>query len=287
MIIKYILGLLSPKLLARINFRKSVGWDLDFDNVRDINEKVQWLKFYSDTTEWEVWADKYRVRDYVAKCGLSSILVDLYAVFDNSKEFSIDSLPQSFIIKANNGCGGNFVVKDKSRLDMLELRSVLNEWSKERFGVLTAEPHYLKIPFKIIVEELLENEFSFSNSMVDFKVYCFNGEPEYICVCYDRDCITKKSKMSLFDKDWVCCNKYLINRSGAIDDIERPKSLDKMKEACRKLSKGIPMVRIDFYEYKGNPYFGEMTMTNAGGYDTDYTLEFRRLLGDLIILPKK
>ena len=46
-----------------------------------------------------------------------------------------------------------------------------------------------------------------------------------------------------------------------------------MVESARVLSKNIPLVRIDFYEVDGKLYFGEMTMTPAGGCNDFYTKE--------------
>ena len=49
-------GLLSEE------FRGLMGYDINWKNPRDINEKINWLKLNSDTTEWTRLADKYLVR---------------------------------------------------------------------------------------------------------------------------------------------------------------------------------------------------------------------------------
>ena len=36
------------------------------------------MKFYGDTSKWYIYADKYRVREYVKGKGLEDILVKLY-----------------------------------------------------------------------------------------------------------------------------------------------------------------------------------------------------------------
>ena len=47
--------------------------------------------------------------------------------------------------------------------------------------------------------------------------------------------------------------------------ISKPKHFDLMIELAKKLSAGIPHVRVDFYESEGNIYFGELTFFHWGG----------------------
>ena len=52
------------------------------------------------------------------------------------------------------------------------------------------------------------------------------------------------------------------------------------------LSTGIPFVRVDWYENGNKPIFGEMTFTPAGGFQSFYTDEFRKELGDMLNFSK-
>lgn len=60
-------------------------------------------------------------------------------------------------------------------------------WLKHRFGLLSAEPHYLRIPYRIIEETFIQDDSGFSKSLVDYKVWCFDGEPFATWCCYNRD----------------------------------------------------------------------------------------------------
>ena len=66
--------------------------------------------------------------------------------------------------------------------------------------------------------------------------------------------------------------KLLLRDDQSLDNVEKPKSLNKMLEYATLLSKEFPFVRIDFYEYKGIPILGEMTFTPASclGVYNDY-----------------
>jgi len=94
-----------PATLLKIRYRYVFKKPLDLKNPKDLNEKILWAKLYSDTTKWTQLADKFEVRKYVESLGLGDTLVKLYAVWYSVNDVNFDMLPESFIIKANNGDG--------------------------------------------------------------------------------------------------------------------------------------------------------------------------------------
>ena len=48
-------------------------------------------------------------------------------------------------------------------------------------------------------------------------------------------------------------------------NFEKPSNFEEMQELSKKLSKGIPFVRVDFYEVNGKTYFGELTFSHFSG----------------------
>ena len=56
------LKILTPIRVARLKFFYKLHRWPDFRHPRDINEKINWMKFYGDTSQWPLLADKYRVR---------------------------------------------------------------------------------------------------------------------------------------------------------------------------------------------------------------------------------
>lgn len=64
-----------------------------------------------------------------------------------------------------------------SASDMKSLKDKAAGWLKQKnIGALSAEPHYNSITPLVFAEELLpipEGE----KSIVDYKLWCFNGEP--------------------------------------------------------------------------------------------------------------
>ena len=68
--------------------------------------------------------------------------------------------------------------------------------------------------------------------------------------------------------------------------IERPKQLEEMRRLAAQLSKGIPHVRVDFYDLNGKVYFGEMTFFDSSGFASFKPDEWDEKLGKLITLPE-
>lgn len=66
--------------------------------------------------------------------------------------------------------------------------------------------------------------------------------------------------------------------------LPTPVSLNRMIEIAEVLSAGFPEVRVDLYEVGGNPYFGELTFTSNGGFNSFYTKDFMMELGSQIKL---
>ena len=284
--IRYLYALIFPKKYSKRVYFNFTGKKLDWNNPTDFNEKIQWLKFYSDTSIWSDLADKYKVREYVEKCGLSHILNDLYAKFDNVKDIDIADLPDSFVLKMNNGCGNVFIVNDKKTTNNAEIKEFFKPKMNYKYGVLSSEPHYLKIKPCIIAEKLLLNDLTISSPLIDYKIHFFNGKAKYIKVCINRNLLNSICDFLLYDLDWQPKNNCLTKDMSSIQ-VPKPKSLPLMIKAGEILAKPFPFVRVDFYEVDGNPIFGEMTFTPAAGIITFFTDEFLKELGGYIELPKR
>ena len=146
----------DPKRLANYYYKHVMGHNINWDNPMDLNEKINWLKFYSDTSIWTELADKYKVRAYVESKGLKDILIPLYGVWEKPENIDFDSLPDSFVLKTNHACGTVMLVEDKSQLNVPEAMNTLRSWLRMRLGIDTVEPHYLGIKPLIMAEKLLK-----------------------------------------------------------------------------------------------------------------------------------
>ena len=60
-----------------------------------------------------------------------------------------------------------------------------------------------------------------------------------------------------------------------------------MIDLSKKLSTGIPHVRVDLYDINGKIYFGELTFFDSSGFDAFSPDVWDRKYGDMIKLPNR
>ncbi len=283
------LGIVAPKKMADKHFYRSFGRHIDWENPKDLNEKINWLKFHSNLNEWARLADKFLVRDYVKERGCGSLLVELYGSWDKPDDIEWNLLPNRFIIKTNNGSGKVFICEDKSTLDIKQTIKDIRQMMKRHFADFFVEPHYKLIKPCIIAEELLyvEKQSAKSTSIVDYKIWCFNGKPAYVLIILNRT--GSRMNMALYDIDWNNHSEYIVENhhyERMKEPVPMPSCWKQMVDAAAILSKGLPQVRVDLYENDGKPYFGELTLTSASGLHNYFTQEFLRILGDMCVIEK-
>jgi hypothetical protein len=271
--------------MAKKYYSKNLRRKLDLDDPKDLNEKINWLKFKSDTSAWSELADKYKVREYVRECALEHTLVKLYGVWSKPEDIDFEKLPNSFVLKTNNSAGTVILVKDKSNLDMKSAKKKLDHWLKSNQDIfISVELHYSRIRPLIIAEEFINNDSpDISSSLVDYKFWCLNGEPFCVLVCYNRT-PGKHVSLALYDLHWNNISNNLTEPYRNNKPIPKPESIKEMIRISRILSRPFPQVRVDLYEVDGRPMFGEMTFTAYGGFMTYFTPEFLLEMGSKVDL---
>lgn len=275
-----------PSTMVKLRYYAYFHRFPNLKNPKDMNEKILYMKLYTDTSRWTELADKYKVREYVKSCGLEDHLIPLIGMWTDVNDIDFNTLPESFIFKANNGVGKSelMLVKDKKKLNIEDAKKYLDELLKRKHvGVLSGETHYKKMIPCIIAEELLPSEEG-EKSPVDYKIYCANGKAKYIWVCRGRD--STGAEVMTYDCNWTPRPDFCIfddrYRKGTI--MPKPDNLDEMIRIAEILTKPFPFVRLDLYNIKGRIYFGEMTFTPFGGMVNFQTQEFLDEIGKNIKL---
>lgn len=282
------MGILTPIRTARLKFFYKMHRWPDFEHPKDVNEKINWMKFYGDTSQWSLFADKYRVRDYVKSLGLEDTLVPLIGKWNAVEDIEWDKLPNQFVMKCNNGSGDVVVCKDKSKLDIEATKLHFRKMLTEKLSVLSGEPHYAKIKPCIIAEELLDasTQPCNSSSLVDYKIWVFDGNPMFFWCTWNRE--GYHANVATYDLNWHFHPEWSVWTSHYIKTdkhLPKPTCFDRMMEVASLLGKGQPVARIDLYEVNNKVYFGEITMTSQGGYMDYLSQEFLDLMGEHTALP--
>lgn len=275
--------IIPDKTMLKLQYFIKHGRKLNIAEPQRYTEKIQWYKLYYKDKLMVRCADKYLVRKYIEEKGLAHILNDLYKVYDNETQISLDELPDKFIIKANNGSGTNFICKDKTQVDEQKLKKVFAEFSKQATSSAGREWPYDYIAPKIIVERLLEDKKQPQGAICDYKFLCFSGRPEF--VVFDTDRFTSH-KRNIYDLEWndlhIASDCMCSER-----EIPKPDNLSEMLKIAERLSEDFPAVRVDLYSIEGKIYFGELTFFPWSGYVQFTPDKFDFILGEKFILPEK
>ena len=55
----------GDEVITKERWKKVYGYDIDLDNPKTLNEKIQWLKLHDHKDIYTIWADKYGCREYI------------------------------------------------------------------------------------------------------------------------------------------------------------------------------------------------------------------------------
>lgn len=278
-----IFRIIRDEIYLKLNYRIRIGKGLDLENPKSFNEKLQWLKLYDRRPEYTMMVDKYEVRKYIAEKIGEEYLIPLIGVYETVDEIDLDTLPNQFVIKCNHDSGSAIICKDKALLNFKEFKRKINKHLFRNFFWVAREWPYKNVKPRIICEKYMIDESG--KELKDYKMLCFNGKVLCSFVCLNRNS-EKGLNVDFYDIEW---NPMLFERhyprSNTI--IPKPKTYAKMIELAEALSKGIPFVRVDFYEVDGHLYFGELTFYPGSGFEEFTPESFDYLLGSWLTLPKR
>jgi hypothetical protein len=206
---------------------------------------------------------------------LVPLLGDIYKAAD---EIDFDNLPDRFVIKANHGCGFNYLVTDKSKIDINSVKKKVNDWLRVNFAFNSLELQYKFIEPQIYIEKNLLSEDT--TDLPDYKFFCFNGKVFCSYTMINTYPIHKNAKLGIFDRNYNLLKYYRSDFSPIEKQIDKPENYEQMIEVAEKLAEGFSHVRVDLYNVKGKIYFGEMTFSTGSGLFKHVPDEFDKILGE-------
>lgn len=283
-LINGLLRLLPDDLYVCLLYFKHLHCLPNLKNPKTFSEKIQWLKLHDRKSEYTNMVDKIKVKDYVAKLVGDEYIVPTLKTYYHVDEIKIEQLPNQFVIKWNHDSGSIVICRDKSVFDWEKEKQKLYSGEKRKGYWYGREWPYKNVKPMLLAEKFLE--IADSKDLRDYKFFCFHGVPKFCQVISDRN---TDEKIDFYDMEWNCLTG-LVGLSPTAHNSEElipcPFSLEQMKDIARKLSKGIPFVRIDFYEVNGRPYFGEITFYPASGFGKFRPDEWNLRMGEMIDLDK-
>jgi len=263
-------------------YGRRMPYHLNLNTPKTYNEKLQWIKLYDHNPLYTKLVDKYQVKNYVTNAIGGGYIIPLIDAWDSVDDINWNNLPNQFVIKCSHDCGGMIICKDKSTLDIAKAKQKLEAAFNKNYYYDSREWPYKNVKPKVFAEAYMEDEFG---ELRDYKFFCFNGEVKAMFVASDRSKSTETC-FDFFDADFNHL-PFTQGHPTAIITPKKPRGFDEMKELAQKLSKGIPQVRIDFYDVNGKVYFGEFTFFHFGGMVKFDPVEWDYTFGSWIKLPKK
>lgn len=280
---KYFSWFLSDRQYLEAHFLYTFGYPLNLDSPKTFCEKIQWLKLYDRKPEYTIMVDKYGVKRYVAEKIGDEYIIPTLGIWDKPEDIDWDSLPNQFVLKTTHGGGGNGVIicKDKQLLDRCDtIKQLRKSLGIDLYKEFREWP-YKNVPKRIIAEKFMAPEKTIvPKDLLDYKFFCFDGEPRFL---YVSD--SPSHSLAFLNTDWTLAGFGRDDYHPLEQLPEKPENLEEMLSIVRKLSAGIPHVRVDLYNIDKHIYFGELTLYTGSGFIPFNPKEYDGKLGDLLTLP--
>jgi hypothetical protein len=198
-------------------------------------------------------ADKILARDQVRDTVGPQYLIPLLWIGADPAQIPFGDLPAKSIAMTNHSSGGNVVLERP--IDSTFAIQKLRDGLKQNYYWAMREFQYYEIEPRVMVEEFLDD--GHSDGPLDYRFWCFNGEPAAVQVDNHTDDLN-----AFCDVGWN--NLHMSYREkGRQQEVLRPSNLDEMLSVASALSRPFDFVRIDLYSDKGKTYFGELIYTNG------------------------
>lgn len=256
-LISQFIGWLPDRYYLQVVFHLKMGTRLHLKNPMTFNEKLQWLKLYDRNPEYTTMVDKIEAKKWVAERIGEEHIIPTLGVWDNAEDIDFDSLPNQFVLKTNHDSGGIVICKDKSKLDIKQAKKKLKRSLNLDFFKVGREWPYKNVPRKIFAEKYIVDESGYE--LKDYKIFCFNGEPQFIQVDFDRYAETGH-KRNLYTTEWDLLDFEYGYPSDHSRIISKPIILEEMLQYASILSTGHHFLRIDFYSIKHQIKIEETTI---------------------------
>jgi hypothetical protein len=256
--------------------KRNVGVYPNLLRPQTFNEKLLHRMVFDRRSILTTLQDKYASREYVRNRVGDQVLPRLYWVTKSPADIPFDRLPDRFVVKATHGCGYNYLVPNKTRLNTREVTARCVTWLNSNFCNVNREWVYKHIEPRIIVEEFIDD--GIGPDPIRYKLYTFHGSVRAIYVGVGTP---GQSHCAFYDRFWNRAPATVSRKMQLETDLARPKHLDDMIRYSEVLGRGIDFIRVDLYDTPDKVYFGEFTTIPGAGTEAYRPYKFDYQLGAL------
>lgn len=271
--------LLPDLLYDMVRHRRITGHWPNLRSPRTLNEKHLWLKHHYRDPLMRTCSDKAAVRDVVAARVGRALLIPQLGLYDSAEAIDFAALPERFVLKATHGSGWNILCRTRDGFDEAAARRKLAGWLAQDYAQIGREWCYRGLRGRIIAEQFLADDRG--EPPADYKIWCFDGEPQLIQVDSDR---FGPMRRAFFRPDWTQVAMTILFEPPTTPPPVPPQ-LAQLLTTARALAQGFPFVRVDLYLHDARIFFGELTFLAAKGVSAIRPYERDVWLGGFLTLP--
>ena len=289
-LIKKVGRIIPDRIFIQIKYLQWFGRLCNLKNPQTYNEKLQWLKLHDRNPVYTTMVDKYEVKKYISECiGTEYVIPSIGGPWDRFEEIDFDELPDQLVLKTTHDCGGVVICKDRKHFNKSEAKVFLEKHLKSNYYLTAREWPYKNVKPRIFAETYMKDKAQNGNQneqLTDYKFFCFDGEVKALFIATDRADTTKETKFDFFDADFNHLDLIQGHPNAEITP-SKPASFELMKQLASKISKGIPQLRVDFYEVGDRIYVGELTFFHYSGNVPFKPEKWDYIFGSWIKLPNQ
>ena len=241
-------------------YRRVFGRYPNLLRPRRFSEKIQWRKLFDLNSLYSTMADKIAARDFIAERVGPEWLVPLLWTGESVDDIPFDALEPPYVLKCSHGSTFNVIVRDRASLDREKIRATLQDRLARNFGAYMREPCYTPIQPRLLAEQLmLEADGS---PPLELKIFVFDGRARLIHgVFVDK---TRARFDAMHDCDWRPLPWHAFNQRYE-GQVPKPARLAEFVSLAERLGAGFEHLRVDLYQWQGQPRVGELTLYNLSG----------------------
>lgn len=277
------LTFLDDKTYLRLRYRLRMGRALHLENPKTFNEKLQWLKLHDRNPLYTVLVDKAAVKPWVAERIGSEHIVPTMGVWNSFDQIDFDALPDRFVLKCTHDSGGLAICRDRTTFDKEAAREKIEKSLGRNYYYHGREWPYKNVIPRILAEEYLDSPYG-AIGLIDYKFYCFNGEPRFLYVSQGLE-NHATARISFLTLNWEFESFRRSDYSPFEKLPNKPRSFNEMLAFAKVLSKDIPFVRVDFYDGAKGALFSEMTFSPCSGMTEFEPAKADVFIGQMLSLP--
>lgn len=251
----------ARRLGITLRYALTFGRFPNYLNPSSMSEKMQWRKAFDRNPVLPTLCDKLAVREYAAARVPGLRFPTLHWSGTSPEEMPLDSLPLPFVVKPNNRSGANIFVRRPEDLDRDRIVRQCREWlAAPPYGRRFGEWAYSRVPSKLLIEEFLPDG-ALLGSPPNHDIFVFNGRAGFIFFSTGRYS-SRAPQRCLLTADWetIPVDRWRARGFVVMDgNVPKPKNLDFMVEAAKKIAAEVDFLRVDLYNLDGSVYLSEVS----------------------------